>query len=62
LMNKQEADFLVELGDFKDQDDPPVEENTISYLQVVPLSFSFTNCFMAQGRTTSITLLMSAKS
>ncbi|UCC97298.1 MAG: metallophosphoesterase [Phycisphaerales bacterium] len=35
LMNKQEVDFLVELGDFKDQDDPPVEENTISYLQAV---------------------------
>ena len=25
LMNKQDVDFLVELGDFKDQDDPPEE-------------------------------------
>jgi len=33
LMNKQEVNFLVELGDFKDQDDPPVEANTITYLQ-----------------------------
>ena len=33
LMNKQEVDFLVELGDFKDQDEPPVEANTIAYLQ-----------------------------
>ncbi len=39
LMNKQEVDFLVELGDFKDQDDPPVEENTISYLQAVEAIF-----------------------
>jgi len=35
LMNKQEVDFLIELGDLKDQDDPPVEENTISYLQAI---------------------------
>lgn len=33
LMNKQEVNFLMELGDFKDQDDPPVEANTIAYLQ-----------------------------
>ena len=33
LMNKQEVDFLIELGDFKDQDDPPLEENTMAYLQ-----------------------------
>ncbi len=33
LMNKQEVNFLIELGDFKDQDDPPVEANTITYLQ-----------------------------
>jgi len=39
LMNKQEVDFLIELGDFKDQDDPPVEENTISYLQAVEAIF-----------------------
>jgi len=35
LMNKQEVDFLIELGDFKDEDAPPVEENTISYLQAI---------------------------
>ncbi len=35
LMNKQEVNFLVELGDFKDQDEPPVEANTITYLQAV---------------------------
>jgi len=33
LMNKQEVGFLVELGDFKDQDEPPVEANTIAYLR-----------------------------
>jgi len=35
LMNKQEVDFLVELGDFKDEDVPSVEANTISYLQAI---------------------------
>jgi len=39
LMNKQEVDFLIETGDFKDQDDPPVEENTISYLQTIEAVF-----------------------
>lgn len=39
LMNKQEVDFLIEIGDFKDQDAPPVEENTISYLQAVEAIF-----------------------
>jgi len=33
LMNKQEVNFLIELGDFKDQDEPPVEANTITYVQ-----------------------------
>jgi predicted phosphodiesterase len=39
LMNKQEVDFLIELGDFKDEDAPPVEENTISYLQAIEAIF-----------------------
>ncbi len=34
-MNEQQVDFLVELGDFKDQDSPPVEQKTLSYLQAV---------------------------
>ncbi len=33
LMNTERVDFLIELGDFKDQDKPPVEQNTLSYLQ-----------------------------
>jgi len=32
VMNREGVDFLVELGDFKDQDDPPVESKTLSYL------------------------------
>jgi hypothetical protein len=32
-MNAERVDFLVELGDFKDQDKPPAEQNTLSYLQ-----------------------------
>ncbi len=39
LMNKQEVDFLIELGDFKDEDAPPVEQNTISYLQAIEAVF-----------------------
>ena len=34
-VNAQKVDFLVELGDFKDQDSPPVEQKTISYLRAV---------------------------
>ncbi|MCP4256514.1 MAG: hypothetical protein GY774_03195 [Planctomycetes bacterium] len=33
LMNAKRVDFLIELGDFKDQDKPPVEKKTLSYLQ-----------------------------
>ncbi|MBN1507362.1 MAG: metallophosphoesterase [Sedimentisphaerales bacterium] len=32
-MNAERVDFLVELGDFKDQDRPPVERRTLRYLQ-----------------------------
>ena len=39
LMNKQQVDFLVELGDFKDQDDPPDERTTLSYLQAIEAEF-----------------------
>ena len=35
LMNVEKVDFLIELGDFKDQDSPPVEQKTLSYLQAV---------------------------
>jgi len=34
-MNEQKVDFIVELGDFKDQDSPPAEQKTLSYLQAV---------------------------
>jgi predicted phosphodiesterase len=39
LMNAERADFLVELGDFKDQDTPAVEQRTISHLEVVERVF-----------------------
>ena len=39
LMNAQQVDFLVELGDFKDQDSPPDEQKTLSYLRVVESVF-----------------------
>ena len=39
LMNTERVDFLIELGDFKDQDKPPIEKNTLSYLQAVEKTF-----------------------
>ncbi len=35
LMNSKRVVFLAELGDFKDQDDPPVETNTVGYLKTI---------------------------
>lgn len=39
LMNELKVDFLIELGDFKDQDRSPTEEETISYLQTIETVF-----------------------
>lgn len=39
FMNEQKVEFLIELGDFKDQNTPPVEEKTIAYLQTAEKSF-----------------------
>jgi 3',5'-cyclic AMP phosphodiesterase CpdA len=38
-MNSENVDFLVELGDFKDQDKSPVEDRTLSYLQDIEAVF-----------------------
>ncbi|MBN1806579.1 MAG: metallophosphoesterase [Sedimentisphaerales bacterium] len=35
LMNDERVEFLIELGDFKDQDKPPVEKKTLDYLQTI---------------------------
>lgn len=35
LMNTEKVDFLIELGDFKDQGKPPDEEKTLVYLQTI---------------------------
>jgi hypothetical protein len=34
-MNAERVDFLVELGDLKDQDTPPVEDKTLTYLRKI---------------------------
>jgi len=39
LMNQLEVDFLVELGDFKDQDRPPDKQNTLLYLETIERLF-----------------------
>jgi len=39
LMNAEKVDFLVELGDFKDQNTPPVEQKTLSYLEAIERVF-----------------------
>ena len=40
LMNERRPDFLIELGDFKDQDNPPVEERTLDHLKTIEGVFS----------------------
>lgn len=39
LMNDKKVNFLIELGDFKDQDGEPSEEKTIAYLQSIEKIF-----------------------
>ncbi|MCP4644394.1 MAG: hypothetical protein GY851_28380 [bacterium] len=39
LMNQEKVDFLVELGDFKDQDSPPEEAKTLEYLKRIEAVF-----------------------
>jgi alkaline phosphatase len=38
-MNTQKVDFLVELGDFKDQNNPAIEQRTLTYLRAVEKVF-----------------------
>lgn len=38
-MNAERVDFLIELGDFKDENQPPVEKSTLSYLQKIEAVF-----------------------
>lgn len=40
LMNDKNVDFLIELGDFKDQDQPPAEKSTLEYLTAIEKVFS----------------------
>jgi len=39
LMNEKKVDFLIELGDFKDQNNPPIEQKTITYLRAIEKVF-----------------------
>ncbi len=39
LMNAEKVDFLIESGDFKDQDKTPAEQKTLSYLEAVERVF-----------------------
>lgn len=39
LMNNKKVNFLVEVGDFKDQDKPANEKNTMKYLQTIEKTF-----------------------
>ena len=40
LMNEQKADFLIELGDFKDQGNPPEESETLRFLDITEREFN----------------------
>lgn len=39
VMNRERVDFLIELGDFKDQDEVPVEARTLAYLRRIESAF-----------------------
>jgi len=39
LMNREQVEFLIELGDFKDQDEPPLEADTLRYLGEIEAEF-----------------------
>ena len=39
LMNELKVDFLIELGDFKDQRDPPDEKETLRFLDTIEKGF-----------------------
>ena len=40
VMNKEKVDFLIHLGDFKDQDQSQKTENTLEYLRTLETEFS----------------------
>lgn len=40
LMNDKEVDFLIELGDFKDQGNPATEKSTLEYLTAIEKVFA----------------------
>lgn len=40
LMNEQNVDFLIELGDFKDQGNPPKESDSLEFLSTIEKEFS----------------------
>lgn len=40
VMNKEKVDFLIQLGDFKDQNEPPDEKSTLEYLERINNTFS----------------------
>ncbi|GAA5222325.1 metallophosphoesterase [Membranihabitans marinus] len=40
VMNEEKVDFLIQLGDFKDQDEVPNEKKTLKYLSAMEKEFS----------------------
>lgn len=40
LMNEQRVDFVIELGDFKDQNVHPDEEETLRFLETIESTFT----------------------
>lgn len=43
IMNDQKVDFLIELGDFKDQGNPPEKDETLRFLDIIEKEFSLFN-------------------
>lgn len=39
-MNREQVDFLIQVGDFKDQEEPPVESRTLTFLETMVGEFN----------------------
>jgi len=56
LMNAQKVDFLIELGDFKDQAKPATEQTTLEYLDQIEKVFEGGSICQKRERVKKITM------
>ncbi len=58
LANDKKADFLIELGDFKDQNNPPDEKTTLNNLQNIEKIFRQLYLGNSRGRVIMFSAIM----